>query len=460
MKHSVQRRHPGLLLLLALLLALLAKPVAGQEAIQVLSQSIESEFRDNITASLSARGTAEITDVEFFYRLAGQKATTRNDADFEPGTEVEAQFVIDQTSIYFPPGTELEYWWKLTDADGNTLRTDRQMYLYLDNRYDFQVLQNERLSLYWYRGGEDFGQTLFDRANEALDRLEQDVGVTVEDPIKIFIYGSHSDLLNAIAVGAQEWTGGQAFAENGVVVMGIAPDNLDWGLKATVHEMTHLVIHQATDNPYGDLPRWLDEGLAVYNEDPERLDFQFRSSFDRAVRDNELMTLQTLSSTFPADPEAANLAYGESGAIVKFILDTYGPEAMANLLDIFAEGALYDDALEEALGVDMHTLDNQWRASLGLPPLPDFQPAGNVAPSPAPPTAAPATGATPASPQETAQPVVTPEAVAPSPAEPAPAPTSGLLFCVAGLLCLAGLGVLVGGGGWLLLSRRRKSTAG
>jgi len=448
------------LALLAMLLALLAMPARAQEAIQVLQQSIESEFRDNITASLSARGTAEITDVEFFYRLAGQKATTRNDADFEPGTEVEAQFVIDQTAIYFPPGTELEYWWKLTDADGNTLKTDRQTYLYLDNRYDFQMLQNERLSLYWYRGGDDFGQALFDRANEALDRLEQDVGVTVEDPIKIFIYGSHSDLLNAIAVGAQEWTGGQAFADNGVVVMGVSPDNLDWGLKATVHELTHLVIHQATDNPYGDLPRWLDEGLAVYNEDPDRLDFQFRSSFDRAVSANELMTLQTLSSTFPADSEAANLAYGESGVVVKFILDTYGPEAMAKLLDIFAEGALYDDALEEALGVDMHTLDNQWRASLGLPPLPDFQTTENVAPSPVPPTAAPETGPAPSQPEAAANPTATPEAASPPSAEPATSQSNGVLFCVVGLFCLGGLGALLVGGVLLVLRRRQKPVIG
>ena len=54
------------------------------------------------------------------------------------------------------------------------------------------------------------------------------------------------------------------------------------------------------------------------------------------------MTFQTLSSSFPADSQAANLAYGQSGAVVHFILDTYGTEAMAKLLEIFAEGALYE----------------------------------------------------------------------------------------------------------------------
>jgi hypothetical protein len=56
--------------------------------------------------------------------------------------------------------------------------------------------------------------------------------------------------------------------------------------------------------------------------------------------------------------------------VVKFIIDTYGPKAMSELLAIFAEGALDDEALEMALGVDTDGLDNAFRTSLGLPPLP------------------------------------------------------------------------------------------
>lgn len=414
--------------LVLMLLAGAVVPVWAQASITVDAQSITSQFRDNIIATISAHGETEITDVEFFYRVQGQLATTRNTADFSPGTQIDAKYAIDQTEIYFPPGTVVEYWWKLTDANGKTLKTDKQTYEYMDDRHDFKVLSNERVSVYWYRGDDKFGQALFDQANVALDRLENTIGVKVDNQVKIFIYGSHQDLLDAIAVGAQEWTGGQAFTDYGVVVIGITPGNLDWGLKATTHELTHLVIHQATDNPYGDLPRWLDEGLAVYNEDPQNLDSQFRHSFEAAVKSNSLMTLQTLSSSFPADPDAANLAYGESGAVVKFIIDTYGGDAMKKLLDIFSEGELYDKALLAALGVDTHGLDNAWRASLGLPPLPEF---GVAAESQNQPAVA-------ASPQTT--PAVQPQATGPA---SAPQPEkSGGLPCLSGAIPLALLGML------------------
>lgn len=351
---------------------LMAVPAQAQGPTpEITSQEIASSFRDSITVKLSAESDIEIESAEFFYRVVGQRATSRNIAEFEPGKTIEANFSIDQErqETYMPPGTELEYWWKLTDAEGNSVKTNVENYVYLDNRFDFKQLNSERLTVYWYNGGKAFGDSLFRQANKALNQLEEDVGVSIDRPLKIFIYGTHDDLLSALSVSSQEWTGGVAYSDYGVVVIGVRTDNLDWGLKAMTHELTHLVIHQATDNPYSDIPRWLDEGLAVYNESPEGLDEQFNERFTQAVTTDSLMTLQTLSSTFPADSDAANLAYGQSGAVIHFILETYGSEAMTKLLAIFSEGALYDNALQEALGEDTKSLDNAFRDHWGLSPI-------------------------------------------------------------------------------------------
>jgi hypothetical protein len=131
----------------------------------------------------------------------------------------------------------------------------------------------------------------------------------------------------------------------------------------------------------------------------------------------------------------ANLAYGQSGAVVKFIVDTYGPEAMGKLLEIFGEGALYDEAMQAALGVDTDGLDNAFRTSLGLDPLP-----GTAAePAPAQTAAPPA--------KEPSAPEPAPAAtVAPTPpqaAQPEPQPDGLGLSCLAGLIPLFGLGLVL-----------------
>jgi hypothetical protein len=360
-------------LMLAILLILsvgLPAPVTAQDTIRVLDQSVETAFRDYITFNIDAESDNPIIEARLLYRVAGQLATARGDAEVEPGTQVKASYTVDQNRDYLPPGTELEYWWTLTDETGNELKTEPQPLIYLDDRHDWQTLNNDRLTLYWYRGDRAFGEALFDQANKTLDQIESEAGVKVEMPVKIFIYGSFSDLREAIAVGAQEWTGGQAFTDQGVVVIGVAPSDLSYGLAATPHELTHLVIHQATDNPYGDIPRWLDEGLAVYMSGELDAGWRgYRAEVADSAQANKLMTLQTLSSSFPADSAQAGLAYAESGSVVEFIIQHYGKDAMADLLKIFSEGALYDQALEQALGVDTWGLDNAWRESIGAQPL-------------------------------------------------------------------------------------------
>jgi hypothetical protein len=431
--------------------------VTAQEPIQVTDQAWDSDFRNNLKFNLRAESPSEIVEADLFYRVVGQLATSRNDAEFTPGRSIEAEYLIDQTdpSNYLPPGAELEYWWKVVDAEGNEFKTERETLLYVDNHHDWQSIGDDRVTLYWYEGDPAFGQSLFDRANIALDTLESDIGIALDDPIKIFIYGNHRDLLSALSVTAQEWTGGVAYTEHGVVVIGINPSQLDWGLNAMTHEMTHLVIHQATDNPFSGLPRWLDEGIAVYNENRDELDVDFRPVFERAVANDELMTLRTLTSPFPADPMQANLAYGQSGATVKFIVDTYGSEAMAELLKIFSEGALYDEALEQALGVDTDALDNAVRTSVGLGPLPGTEMAvedvAEVEPAVKEESAQASEPAADAAEvegvPESAEPEVASEAdssgteavaAGESPAQAAPAApeTSGLLPCAAGLLFL------------------------
>ncbi|MFQ5812743.1 MAG: peptidase MA family metallohydrolase, partial [Anaerolineae bacterium] len=49
-------------------------------------------------------------------------------------------------------------------------------------------------------------------------------------------------------------------------------------------------------------------------------------------------------------------------------LKTYGKEKMSELLEVFKEGSLADDALMQVYGFDQDELDAQWRESMGTSP--------------------------------------------------------------------------------------------
>ena len=49
-----------------------------------------------------------------------------------------------------------------------------------------------------------------------------------------------------------------------VIMAVLPPGNYDEVGRVVPHEISHQVLHQATDNPFSRPPQWLNEGLAVY----------------------------------------------------------------------------------------------------------------------------------------------------------------------------------------------------
>jgi len=266
-----------------------------------------------------------------------------------------------------PPGSSVEYWWTVEDAKGSKVETVPVQVKFNDNRYSWQSLTGGKVTIYWYQGDESFAQELMATAQQALARLAEDTGAELEKPVELYIYANAQDLQGAM-IYPQEWTGGVTFTRYGVVAIGIAPANLDWGKRAIAHELTHLVINQVTLNPYIDLPTWLDEGLAMHTEGS--LEAAFADSLSMAIAGNRLISVRSLASPFSAYAEESVLAYAESYSLVDFLITNYGGDKMLELLNTFRQGSSYDGALEEVYGFDMDGLDALWRAYVTTPTQP------------------------------------------------------------------------------------------
>jgi len=220
--------------------------------------------------------------------------------------------------------------------------------------------------LYWYAGDDSLGDTLFERAVQAIDQISAELGVEVEDKVKIFIYGSYDDLRAALGEGSHEWVGGTSFTDYAIVALGVAPNDLDYGLRVVPHELTHAVIAQMMEPPFGQLPHWMDEGLAMHYEGA--MTSEENAALQRAIESDSLLSIRSLASNFPQDYDLAILSYAESSSVVGFIFEIYGNEAMAQLLEVFAVGAHQDDGFRDALGFDVDGLEDEWRAHIGAPP--------------------------------------------------------------------------------------------
>ncbi len=359
-----------LFLLLALLLpvGLLAAPATPALAagdITVTAARDENRYPTDARFYLEASSSADITRVVFNFQFVGSNASAYAYPEFTPGPQVQIEHRWDTRAKYVVPGSEMDYYWTIEDAAGGSLKTDPIHFVFDDTRFQWNSLQQDQITIMWYRGDDSFGQQILDAAVRAAQQLSQDAGLQSRANIKVMLYGTQRDMLGVLEQGAHEWTGGRSFSDTGIVVIAAGPDpsGLSFALRAVPHELSHAIIHRATDNPYSSLPQWLDEGLAMYAEGSQ--EGLYIDSLNRAIRDNKLISLRSLSSNFPADSAQATLSYAESYSVVKYIIDKYGREGMGKLLQVFSQGSTPDRALQQALGVNQAGLEAEWRASIG-----------------------------------------------------------------------------------------------
>jgi hypothetical protein len=363
-------RYRSLIMILITWNLMYLQPLA--ESMEVLGAEAQIDFPDQIIFSLQAQSDVTVDVVELEYGLEKSACTTDINRvvpdDYEPDVNVNITWTWNMRRTgSLPPGTHIWWRWHLIDAMGKEIRTETQWLTWIDGVYDWNTISTDDLVLHWYEGTETFAQMLLDAAIASQIRLEDDIGTQLEDQIDIYIYADTGDMREAILF-EPGWTGALAFPSSGIVIIGVNERNLDWGRDTIAHELAHVIVGNAVNHCYSVLPRWLDEGLAVYAEG--ELDSRYESILETAINEDELFSIRSLNDSFTEHADRAYLSYAESFSIVAYLIETYGRESMLNLLETFQSGYRYDSALVQVYGFDADGLEAEWRAEVGASELP------------------------------------------------------------------------------------------
>lgn len=341
---------------------------APARSVSVEQSGTSADFPNDLTFSGSFKSDSEIKDITLEYGTTQQTCGTvvaKAKPQFTPGRDASVSWTWDmRQSGSLPPGETIWWQWVIEDESGVT-RTPRQTATWLDDSHNWKTISGDNANLHWYKGDQAFGQSMHDAAVSAMQRMEQDTGLKADAPVNIYVYGSYPDLGAAILY-EPGWTGGQAFPDANIVIIGIAPDNASWGRTAIAHELTHVMVGHLTFSCVTSVPTWVNEGLAVYSEG--KLDPDSQKQLDQAVADNTLLSVRSLSGAFSEVPGRAYLSYSESYSLVKYLLETHGQEKMTGLLLQLKDGVAIDTAVTTVYGFNVEGLEDAWRAAIGAQP--------------------------------------------------------------------------------------------
>lgn len=362
-------RLPGACLVMVLVLIFNpawpgSTPVSAATGIEVKTLSAKPSFPDRIDFRLEATSQHKITEVALLYRVGVSPIERMAYPSFEPGSDIVAQYSLDTQENYLPPGVWVEYYWTLQDESGDTFQTAPERFSYEDTRFQWHSLQKGLISVYWYEGSDQFGQMVIDSAARTADRLQQEIGASITEDVKVLVYASKDQLFGALPAYSAEWIGGQAYPSLSLILLTIAPgaDASSEVRRMVPHEITHVIFNQATENPYNAPPTWLDEGLATHMQ--EQTDARFATALQRAAESGDLIPIRALNSSFPLDEDRALLSYAESASVVEYLVKDFGRDRIQQLMSRFREGVTYEEAIQGAFGLGLGELDREWRASL------------------------------------------------------------------------------------------------
>ncbi|MCY4112410.1 MAG: peptidase MA family metallohydrolase [Chloroflexi bacterium] len=327
------------------------------------------EFGTGITFRLEMpHAAAEPASVEVRYGLPDSIVVRRSAAEFSVADGLLRAAFAWEPRDPLVVGTEVEYRFVVRSADGSETQTAPAAVSYIDATLPWTTASEGLVEIWYYAGGEAVEMDARAGIRAALDILRDSFGAELERPTRLMLYADIAQMRRDLGGGTSAWVGGAAIADLNVTVLHAPVVNRDpLDLQATVaHEITHIVLEHRTHNSFGGLPAWLHEGLATTVEAEIKERFAYGDIMTRLVDEDNFVSLRGITGSFPADSQAAVNAYAQSNSLVTYIIETWGREGIADLLEAYAGGVSDNEAVQAALGISLDELDRAWLGTHGV----------------------------------------------------------------------------------------------
>ena len=257
---------------------------------------------------------------------------------------------------------------------------------------EWQALNGDHFIIY-FLGNEQIAKDILDKAEFFYRNIATELGYPRysefwlwDKRVKIYIYPDHQTFLKA--TGQPQWSQGMADYKNKTIVSYAWSKGFVESLLP--HEMAHLIFRDFVGFK-GEIPLWLDEGVAQWSEEPKRK--QIKAVAKQFFNDDAVLSLEDMMKLdirkvtaadrvyirstitkkgdrgilFLSGDNLINTYYIQAVSLVGFLIEKYGSYAFSSFCRELRDGKKLEDALRFAYPDhirDLNEFEQRWREYL------------------------------------------------------------------------------------------------
>ena len=234
---------------------------------------------------------------------------------------------------------------------------------------DWQELKSEHFIIYFTQD-EKFAKDVLDKAEVYYRDIASDLGYsrysefwTWDKRVKIYIHPDQPSFLKA--TGQPDWSQGMADYQNKQIV------SYAWSkgfLESLLpHEMAHLIFRDFVGFK-GEVPLWLDEGVAQWAEKAKRQ--TVKAMVRQLLKQEAMLSLKDMMSLGLrniAQSGRVNAFYAQAASLVNFMIEKYGSGSFTDFCRNLRDAKTLEEALSSAYPTGMRNLaelEEKWKKYL------------------------------------------------------------------------------------------------
>ena len=230
--------------------------------------------------------------------------------------------------------------------------------------HEWKIEKSTHFIVYYIDAPPDFIKEVIKESEDCYKEITSNLGFTRYDfwlwdeRAKIYIYEDAEDYQKAS--GQPHWSAGSALVRTKTInTYPLAAGFFDSLLP---HELGHIIFREFV-GLNADVPIWLDEGVACFQEKARR--WGANKTVKKAIKNNTFVPLYEItrrSFTSAQDRKSIELLYAESASIVYFLIVKRGKYNFVKFCRALRDGKRLDEAISSAYPryKNLKELNNAW----------------------------------------------------------------------------------------------------